>query len=63
MKMSSNTFCAVDPMPKWLVKECLDVLITPITNIVNESLQMGVFLKSSKAALVKPLTKQRQFGL
>jgi len=36
LKRSSNTFCAVDPMPKWLVKDCLDVLIIPITNIVNK---------------------------
>ena len=26
-KRSSNAFCAVDPMPTWLVKDCLDVLM------------------------------------
>ena len=31
LKKSSNAFCAVDPMPTWLVKDCLDVLINPIT--------------------------------
>ena len=44
-------------MPTWLVKDCLDVLISPITNIVNKSLSVGVFPRSMKAALVKPLIK------
>jgi len=39
---SSNAFCAVDP----------------ITNIVNKSLSLGVFPRSMKAALVKPLIKK-----
>ena len=25
-KAKTNAFCAVDPMPTWLVKDCLDVL-------------------------------------
>jgi len=45
-------------MPMWLVKYCLDVLISPITNIVNKSLSLGVFPISIKAALVKPLIKK-----
>jgi len=45
LKRSSNAFCAVDPMPTWFVNDCLAVLISPITNIVN------------KLALVKPLIK------
>jgi len=58
LKKSSNAFCAVDPMPTWLVKDCLYVLINPITNIVNKSLSLGVFPRSMKAALVKPLIKK-----
>ena len=57
-KMSSNSFCAVDPMPTWLLKDCLDVLVSPITNIVNKSLSLGVFPTSMKAALVKSLIKK-----
>ena len=38
-------------------EDCLDVLINPITNIVNKSLSLGVFPRSMKAALVKPLIK------
>jgi len=42
-------------MPTWLVKDFQDVLISPISNIVNKSLSLGVFPSSMKAALVKPL--------
>jgi len=59
LKRSSNNFFAVDPMATSLVKDCLDVLINPITNIVNKSLSLGVFPKSVKATLVKPLIKTR----
>jgi len=57
LKRSSNAFCAVNAMPKWLVKDYLNVLISPITNIVNKSLYLGIFPRSMKAALVKPLIK------
>ena len=60
LNKSSNAFCALDPMPTWLVKDCLDV---PITNIVNKSLSLGVFPRSMKAALVKPLIKKTHYGL
>jgi hypothetical protein len=40
-------------MSTWLVKECLDVPINPIINIVNKALSLGVFSRSMKAALVK----------
>ena len=46
MKRSSNTSCAVDSMPTWFLKDCLDVLISPITNIVNKSLSLDVFPRS-----------------
>ena len=59
-----QSFCAVDPMPTWLVKDCLDVLINQITNIVNKSLSLGGFPRSMKAALVKPLIKLKiYYGL
>jgi len=45
-------------MPTWLVKDCLDVLINPITNIVNKSLSLGAFPRSMKATFVKPLIKR-----
>ena len=36
LKWSSNVFYVVDPMPRWLAKICLDVLISTITKIVKK---------------------------
>ena len=63
LKKSSIVFCSVDPMPTWLVKDCLDVLISPITNIVNKSFSRGVFPRSTKAALIKTINKKTHYGL
>ena len=63
VKRPTNAFCAVDPMPTWLVKVCLDVLINAIRNIVNKSLSLDVFPRSMKAGIIKPLIKKTQFGL
>ena len=57
LKGSSNAFCAVDLNRTYLVKDCLDFLISPIKTIVNKSLSLDVFPRSIKAALVKPLLK------
>jgi len=46
-------------MRTWLEKECLGVLISPITKIVNRSLSLGVFPRSIKATIVKLLTKTK----
>ena len=42
----------VHPMPTWLVKECLDDLISPNTKKGNKSFSLRVFPKSMKAALL-----------
>ena len=39
------------------MKECMDVLISLMTKIVNKSLSMGVFPRSKEAVLIKPLIK------
>ena len=45
----------VDPLPTGLVKDCIEVLVTPIVSIVNLSLS-EVFLPTHfKSALVSPL--------
>ena len=42
--LSSETkTCDLDPIPISLVKECADVLKTPITHIINYSLKEGSF--------------------
>ena len=39
---SSNATCDSDPIPTLIAKQCVSCLLTPITDIVNSSLQTGV---------------------
>ena len=55
---SKSTQCSLDPLPTWLVKECIDVLLPILTRIVNLSLLHGEMPKSLKKALVLPLLKK-----
>ena len=50
--------CSSDPMPTSIVKELLDTLITPLTNLVNTSLQEGIFAPTWKVAVIRPLVKK-----
>ena len=53
----SPKFCSLDPIPTWLVKECLDDLGPILLMIVNLSLKKGIFPACLKAAIVKPTIK------
>ena len=53
-----NKSCYLDPCPTFIIKESLDVLPTPITNIINLSLREGVFPNRFKQAIVTPLLKK-----
>ena len=55
---SPNKSCDLDPIPTPLLKSCIDVLITPITTMVNMSLSQGTFPTSFKTAHVSPLLKK-----
>jgi len=55
---SSDATCELDPIPTKLLKSCLDVLIQPITKIVNLALSEGIFPSLYKNALVTPLLKK-----
>ena len=48
----------LDPIPTSLVKDCIDILITPITSIINLSLTEGSFPSHVKSAHVSPLLKK-----
>lgn len=50
--------CGLDPIPTILLKACIDVLVTPITSIVNLSLSDGIFPACFKTAHVTPLLKK-----
>ena len=47
-----------NPIPTSLVLDCISVLLTPITNILNYSLQEGSFPSCFKTAHVTPLLKK-----
>ena len=58
---SSDATCELDPIPTKLLKSCLDVLIQPITKVVNLALSEGIFPSLYKNALVTPLLKSMAF--
>ena len=58
LKSSPTKSCDLDPIPTSLVKDCADILITPITNIINYSLKEGSFPNFFKIAYVTPLLKK-----
>jgi exonuclease III len=49
---------SLDPLPTWLVKECLDELLPILTKIVNTSLELGIMPDHYKHAIIKPLLKK-----
>ena len=54
---SSNAFCSLDPIPTILVKNCLDVLIKPISYIINKSLSLQFSHTSSRLLMSHPCSK------
>ena len=40
---SRSTSCCLDPIPTHLLKSCSESLISVITNIINSSLESGIF--------------------
>ena len=58
---SKTASCNLDPIPTDLVKKCMDVLLNPISDIVNSSLQEGSFPDSWKCAVVTPLIKKKEW--
>ena len=58
IKASSKKSCPLDPIPTKLLTECIHVLLSPITKIINLSLDSGYFPRTWKCALVRPLLKK-----
>ena len=48
----------LDPIPKDLLKGCLDLLLPHFTRVINSSLLSGVMPQSLKIAQVTPLVKK-----
>jgi len=55
---SPNKSCDMDPLPTWLLKDCLDELLPSITRIINRSLREAEVPRNLKLAHVKPLLKK-----
>ena len=51
----------LDPLPTWLLKECIAELVPTITDIVNMSLRDSLMPKSLKTALIRPLLTEDWF--
>ena len=58
IKMTPNKSWDLDPIPPFLVCDCISILLTPITNIVNYSLQAGSSLSFLKTTYGTPLFKK-----
>ena len=63
MKNSPTKSCELDPLPTWLLKECLEDLLPAIVNIINRSLETGVMPHALKQATVRPLLKKSGLNL
>ena len=50
--------CGLDPLPSSIIKQCIDLLLPTITNIVNLPLRDGFMPTCLKSAVLSPLLKQ-----
>ena len=55
---SPTKSCLLDPMPTFLIRECIDILLPSITKLVNCSLCEGLVPDDFKKAVVTPLIKK-----
>ena len=58
IKGMASKSCEIDPIRTTLLKDILPFIIKPITNIINISMQFGVFAKTWKVVAIKPLLKK-----
>ena len=55
---SPTKSCLLDPLPTFLIKECMDILLPLITKLVNCSLSERLLPNGLKKAVVTPLIKK-----
>ncbi len=53
-----NKFCELDPVPTWIIRDCIDEVLPLLTKIVNLSLMHGKMPDDLKLAIIKPLLKK-----
>ena len=54
----NNKSCHLDPVPTYIMKDCLDVLLPSLTKMVNLSMTSSTFPSAWKKASVTPLLKK-----
>ena len=59
---SSSKSCDLDPIPTSVLKNCLDILITSITDIIKISMEASTFPQNFKEAHVRPLLKNNHLS-
>ena len=52
LNLSPTKSCSLDPWPTFIVKECVDILINPLTQMINMSLSEDYFPDKFKTAIV-----------
>ncbi|PIK58997.1 putative SEC14-like protein 2 [Apostichopus japonicus] len=58
IRSSTSKSCRLDPLPTTLVKNCKEVTVSILTRIINSSLMSGIFPRSLKLAVIRPLLKK-----
>ena len=58
LDLSPIKSCFLDPWPTFLVKECVDILINPLIQMINMSLSEGYLQDKFKTAIVTPILKK-----
>ena len=56
MKCAPTKSCSLDPIPTYLLQSC-ETIVSPLTKMINSSLNTGVVPKCFKHAFVTPLIK------
>ena len=59
MRSMPSKCCELYVMPPKIIKQIIPSIITPITNLINNSLENGVFANNWKTAIIKPLLKKQ----
>ena len=58
IQKSPSKSCELDPIPTWLLKDCLNELLPSVTQIVNASLENANVPTAFKSSRIRPLIKK-----
>ena len=58
MKLDDIRSCVLDPLKSSIIKQCTDLLLPTVTNIVNLSVRKGCIPMCLTSAVLSPLLKK-----